>query len=165
MGAAAQLDRRDRLSHWWQVRTRAERMAGFVGAGFATVAIAWLIVWLPLQRDIDRLTRELAGQRAALASARQQVDTMAGLERMPPAPARDARASVDAALARSGHKASAIDRSADDRLRVTVDAIPFDALAGLLEAMQRDAALHAVDLTAAARVEPGMVRADFTLAR
>jgi hypothetical protein len=32
----------------------------------------------------------------------------------------------------------------------------------LLEALQRDARLNAVDLTAAARVEPGQVRAEMT---
>jgi type II secretory pathway component PulM len=47
-------------------------------------------------------------------------------------------------------------------LRVTLDAVSFDALVTLLDALQRDARLSAVDLTAAARVEPGQVRAEMT---
>jgi hypothetical protein len=40
--------------------------------------------------------------------------------------------------------------------------VSFDALASLLEGLQRDARLSAVELTAAARVEPGQVRAEMT---
>jgi len=43
--------------------------------------------------------------------------------------------------------------------------VSFNALTSLLESLQRDAALRVVDLTAAARVEPGMVRAELTLRR
>ena len=164
MAAAAGLDRRERLTHWWRLRTDAERGALVAGAVLAAAALAWLLVWLPIQSDIARLTRDLAMQRAALAQARSQADAIGGLERRTPAPARDARAALDLALAQSGIRASAIDRSGDD-LRVTVDGVSFDALTSLLESLQRDAALRVVDLTAAARVEPGMVRAELTLRR
>ena len=164
MATAAGLDRRERLTHWWRLRTDAERVALVAGAVLAAVALAWLLVWLPIQSDIARLTRDLGMQRAALAQARSQADAIGGLERRTPAPARDARAALDLALAQSGIKASAIDRTGDD-LRITIDGISFDALTNLLESLQRDAALRVVDLTAAARVEPGMVRAELTLRR
>lgn len=164
MATAGGLDRRDRLMNWWRLRTRVERLAVIAGAVLAVAALAWLLVWLPIQGDIARLTRDLALQRAALAQARSQADAMAGLERRTPAAVRDARAALDLALGQSGIKASAIDRAGDD-LRVTVDGVSFDILTALLESLQRDAALRVVDLTAAARVEPGMVRAEFTLRR
>ncbi|MEO8566747.1 MAG: type II secretion system protein GspM [Betaproteobacteria bacterium] len=164
MATAVELDRRERLTHWWRLRTHAERAALVAGAVLAAAALAWLLVWLPIQGDIARLTRELALKRAALAQARVQADAMAALERRTPAPVGDARGAFDLALAQSGIKASAIDRTGDD-LRVTVDGVSFDALTTLLESLQREAALRVVDLTAAARVEHGMVRAEFTLRR
>lgn len=164
MATAIGLDRRERLTHWWRVRTRAERAVLVAAALVGAAAIVWLLVWLPIQSDIARLTRDLSGQRAALAQARVQADALAGLERSTPVPVREARAALDMALAQSGIKASAIDRAGDD-IRVTLDAVSFDALTTLLESLQRDAALRIVDLTAAARVEPGMVRAEFTLRR
>ena len=164
MATVVELDRRERLTHWWRVRTHAERAMLAAAALLGAAALVWLLVWLPLQSDIARLTRELSGQRAALAQARVQANALAGLERRTPAPAREARAALDLALAQSGIKASAIDRAGDD-LRVTIDAVSFDALTILLESLQRDAALRVVDLTAAARVEAGMVRAEFTLRR
>ena len=164
MATTVEVDRRDRLTHWWRLRTQAERAALVAAALLFAAALAWLLVWLPIQGDIARLTRELAVQRAALAQARVQADAMAGLERRTPAPVRDARAGADLALTQAGIKPNAIDRTGDD-LRVTIDSVSFDALTTVLESFQRDAALRVVDLTAAARVEPGMVRAEFTLRR
>ena len=164
MATAVDLDRRDRLTHWWRLRTDAERVLLVAAALLLAAALGWLLVWLPMQGDIARLTRELAARRSALAQARVQADAMPGLEHRTPAPMRDPRAALDLALAQAGIKASAIDRTGDD-LRVTIDGIAFDALTTVLESLQRDAALRAVDLTATARVEPGMVRAEFTLRR
>jgi len=148
---------------WWQLRSPAERSAWLVGGGIVLGLAAWALIWQPLTRDTERLERRLVEQRATLATARRQADEIAALARrtVEPSP-RDARADVESALARQGLKATAIDRGDDQRLRVTFDAVSFDALASLLEALQRDARLSAVDITAAARVEPGQVRAEMT---
>jgi type II secretory pathway component PulM len=150
---------------WWQLRSSAERSAWIVAGGIAIVLIAWALIWQPLTRDIERLERRVVEQRTALVTARRQADEIAALARrtVEPAP-RDARADVDSALARQGLKATAIDRGDDQRLRVTLDAVSFEVLASLLEALQRDARLSAADVTATARVEPGQVRAEMTLA-
>jgi len=149
---------------WWQLRSPAERTAWIIVGGIALVLVAWLLIWQPLTSETERLERRLMEQRAALATARRQADEIAALARsaVDPSP-RDARADVESALARQGLKATAIDRGEDQRMRVTLDAVSFEALTRLLEALQRDARLNAVDLTAAARVEPGQVRAEMTL--
>ena len=150
---------------WWQLRSPAERTAWLIVGGIALVLVAWLLIWQPLTSETERLERRLMEQRAALATARRQADELAALARSTVEPSRrDARADVESALARQGLKATAIDRGEDQRLRVTLDAVSFEALTRLLEALQRDARLNAVDLTAAARVEPGQVRAEMTVA-
>jgi type II secretory pathway component PulM len=164
MATTVDLDARDRPLHWWRLRTPAERAGLVAGAALVAAILVWLLILRPVQADIDRLTRGLATQRAALVEAHVTADTMAGLERKTPPPDKDPRAGLDLALGQAGLKASAIDRSGDD-LRVTLDGVSFDALTSLLESLQRDAVLHVVDLTAAARVEPGLVRAEFTLRR
>jgi type II secretory pathway component PulM len=58
-----------------------------------------------------------------------------------------------------------IERIDNERIRLTFDTIAFDALTAFLESLQRDARLRPVELVATARVEPGQVRADLTLAR
>jgi type II secretory pathway component PulM len=53
----------------------------------------------------------------------------------------------------------------DGRVRLTFAAVRFDALIALLDALARTDGLRAVDAVLAARVEPGTVRAELTLAR
>ena len=148
---------------WWQLRSPAERAVWLVAGVVVLGLAAWALLWQPLTRDTERLERRLVEQRVTLATARRQADEIAALARgtVEPSP-RDARSAVESALARQGLKATAIERSDDQHLRVTLDAVSFDALATLLDGLQRDARLSAVDLTAAARVEPGQVRAEMT---
>jgi len=160
--------RREAFAQWWQLRSRSERMLLAAAAGIAALALAWLVVWQPLARDTDRLDRQIETDRAMLADARRRADEIAGLARNAPsvAPA-EPRAALDAALTQQNLKAvaSTIERIDNERIRLTFDAIGFDALTAFLDSLQRDARLRAVELVATARVEPGQVRADVTLAR
>ncbi len=86
--------------------------------------------------------------------------------RAPRVAAGDPRAALDAALVEQGLKSAAtsIERGDNERLRVTFDRIGFDALTAFLDALQKSAQLRPVELVATARVEPGQVRAELTLA-
>jgi len=160
--------RREAFAQWWQLRSRSERILLAAAAGIAALALAWLVVWQPLARDADRLDRQIETDRAMLADARRRADEIAGLARNAPsvAPA-EPRAALDAALTQQNLKSAAttIERIDNERIRLTFDAIGFDALTAFLDSLQRDARLRAVELVATARVEPGQVRADVTLAR
>jgi type II secretory pathway component PulM len=159
-------DSRARMSQWWQLRSRVERLLLAIVGGAVAIGIGWLVVWQPIRADTERLVRQVATQRAALATARLQADDIASLSRNAAVVApRDTRADLDAALAQQGLKATTVDRADGERLRVNFDAIGIDALLRLVETLQRDARLRAVDLTATARVEPGQVRAELVLAQ
>jgi len=160
--------RREGLARWWQLRSRSERAVLGLGAAMLTLALAWLFIWQPLLLDTERLTRQLAADRVTLSDARRQADAIAGLARGAPAiVAGDPRAALDSVLVQQGLKSAAtsIENSDNDRIRLTFDRMGFDALTALLEALQRAAQLRAVEVVATARVEPGQVRADITLAR
>jgi|SRR6266508_4106019 len=160
--------RREAFAQWWQLRSRSERMLLTVAAGIAALALIWLVLWQPLARDTERLGRQIESDRATLADARRRADEIAGLARSAPSVARaEPRAALDAVLAQQNLKVAAttIERIDNERIRLTFDAIGFDALTAFLEALQRDARLRAVELVATARVEPGQVRAEVTLAR
>ncbi len=53
----------------------------------------------------------------------------------------------------------------EGRARIVFADVKFDALVATLEALQRDAHLRVVEGTLTARVEPGSVRAELTVAR
>jgi type II secretory pathway component PulM len=153
---------------WWQLRSRGERTLLTCVAVALALGLGWLFIGQPLLQDTDRLTRQLAADRVTLAEARRQADTIAGLARNPPrVAASDPRAALDAVLAEQGLKsaATAIERSDNERIRLTFDRITFDALTAFLDALQKNAQLRPFELVATARVEAGQVRADLTLAR
>jgi general secretion pathway protein M len=159
--------RREAFAQWWHLRSRSERILLTVAVGIAALALAWLVVWQPLVRDTDRLARQIESDRATLADARQRADEIAGLARSPPSVVTaDPRAALDPILAQQNLKTAAttIERIDSERIRLTFDTIGFDALTAFLDALQRDARLRVVELVATARVEPGQVRADVTLA-
>jgi type II secretory pathway component PulM len=155
------------FAQWWSVRSGRERFALSIAAGIVGVVLLWWLAWQPLQRDSERLTRELVAQRAALAEAHREADEIAGLARSAPTPpAGDARTAIESALSRQGLKPSgSVERLDAERWHVTFDAIAFDALSSLLDTLQRDAGVRAAEVSATGRVEPGQVRAEVTLTR
>ena len=48
MATAVELDRRERLTQWWRLRTHAERAMLAAAALLFAAALLWLLVWLPL---------------------------------------------------------------------------------------------------------------------
>jgi general secretion pathway protein M len=168
MATTAASSRREGWAQWWQLRSPGERTLLALGAVLLALALAWLFVYQPLARDTDRLTRQLASDRATLADARRRADEIAGLARTAPSiTVTDLRAALDPVLAQQGLKSAVttIERIDNERIRLTFDTIAFDALTAFLDSLQREARLRAVELVATARVEPGQVRADATLAR
>lgn len=168
MATTIPVGRHERLAQWWHLRSRRDQLVLLLVGVVAALVLLWSFVWQPLARDTERLSRSLADGRAALAEARRQSDEIAGLARNPPAPpAGDARAAIESAMARQGVKAAGngIERVGDQRWRATLDAISFDSLTALIDALQRNAGVRAAELSVTARVEPGQVRADVTLAR
>ncbi len=151
---------------WDRASTRERTL---VGAALVVVALAaaWTWVWQPMTADIARMRRDLPRERAVLAAARAQADDLAASRRAA-AETRpgDPRAAVERLLAERGLRgaASALDVK-DARVRVTFAAVRFDALIGWLDALRARDGLHAAEAVVTARVEPGTVRAELTLAR
>jgi type II secretory pathway component PulM len=168
MAGAVPVGNQERLAQWWVLRSPRERFVLVLLACIAGIALLWLLLWQPLERDRERLARQLAEQRSALAEARKEADEIAGLARNAPAsPAGEPRAAIESALARQGLKpvGGSIERLDGDRWRISLDAVAFDTLIAWLDTLQRDAGMRAAEVSVTARVEPGLVRADVTLAR
>ena len=155
------------VAGWLATKSRAERRIAAALLLLVAIALLWAALWRPLTRDIAALRIAQAGSAATLADARRMANEIGGLARTPPkeAPA-DARAALERILAQQNLRAAVTQLEwRDGRAHVVLAAVGYDALVGALEALQRDAGLRAVEATLTARVEPGTVRADFTLAR
>jgi general secretion pathway protein M len=151
---------------WDRASTRERR--GIVAAAIVVAAaVLWSLVYVPMRDDIARTRDALARERAALAVARAQVDESLALERGTARnPATEPRAAVERVLSERGLRAPATPIDVKDgRVHVVVDAAPFSTLMSALGTLARDDDLRVVEGTLIARVEPGSVRADLTLAR
>ena len=155
------------VANWLATKSRAERRIVAAILLLVGVTLLWAALWQPLTRDMAALRVAQAGNAATLADARRTAKEIAVLARTPPkeAPA-DARAVLERMLVQQNLRAAVTQlESRDGRAHVVFAAVGYDALVGALETLQRDAGLRAVEVTLTARVEPGTVRADVTLAR
>src|SRR5215470_14443898 len=131
MATTLPVGRRERFAQWWQLRSGTERTAVTLVAALIALLLLWVVAWDPLQRDSERLARRLAEQRSALAVARRQADEIAGLARSAPVTGTgEARAAIEAALARQNLKSAAgtVERIDDGHWHLGFSGVPFDAL-------------------------------------
>ncbi len=154
-------------THWWATKTPTERriVAGVVAMALA--ALGWWLVWQPLVRDIAAMRVTQTRDASALLAATTMANELAGLARASaPDPAMNARAELERVLAQQGLRSAVTQLEwQDGRARLVLADVNFDALVAALEALQRDARLRVVDGTLTARIEPGAVRAELTVAR
>lgn len=154
------------VARWLAAKTATERRLIQALAALVVVVLAWALAWQPLVRDVDAMRAARPDGEAALAAARRMVDEMTGLARTPPPSAPDPRAVLERVLAQQNLRSAVTQAEwSGGRVRVVFAAVGYDALVAALEALQRDGGLRAVEATLTARVEPGMVRAELTLAR
>ena len=155
------------VARWMAGKSPAER--GIAVTLFVAVAAAllWVMVWQPLSRDTVALRLARAANASTLAEARDRVKELTELSRTSAKTASvDARADLDRALAQLSLRTAATSVEwREGRASLVFAAIGYDTLVGLIDALQRDARLRVVEATITARVDPGTVRAELTLAR
>jgi len=155
------------MAAWFATKSRAERRTVATFLTLVTIALLWAALWQPMVRDAASLRVAQPGNAAALAQARGMAREIGELTRTPATDAPpDARAGLERILLQQNLRPAVTQLEwRDGRGHVVLAAVGYDALIVALEAMQRDARLRAVEATITARVEPGMVRAELTLAR
>jgi type II secretory pathway component PulM len=155
------------LRRWRIERTPRERRAIAALALVLVAVLGWLALWQPLARDLATLRAAVPAEHHALGEARKKADEIASLARN--APLRrvtDARADMERVLDERGLRGAVTQLDwQDQRARIVFAEVGVDALVSLLDALYRDAQLRIVEATLTARVEPGTVRAELTLAR
>lgn len=155
------------MANTWDRASTRERRLVIAAALVVLFAAGWTWLWQPVNADIARLQRDLPYAKSALAAARAQADELVALQRATvPVKSADPRSVVERALGERGlrNEVTALDLQ-DGRVRLTFAAVRFDALPALLAALAKADGLRVVDAVLSARVEPGIVRAELTLAR
>ena len=155
------------LARAWDRMSARERRFAFVAVAVVLLAAAWGWLWQPLQEDSLRAGRELARDRAVLATARAQAAELAGLQRGTQTPkGGDSRVAIERVLGERGLQGALTSLEVkDNRTTITFAAIGFDAVVGVLDSLAKTDGLRPLEATLTARVDPGNVRAEITLTR
>ena len=144
----------------------APRERRWLAAGALVVAgaLVYAFAWQALVADRARAERDAERAESRLARTR---DAAAVSGTRAPAPARQPiDAAIRDALARQGiAEADASLEITGGRAALTLPSVRFATVVGLVDALAREHAVHVVDATFVARVEPGRVRAELSLAR
>lgn len=155
------------LGEWWRGKPARERVF-FAALAITAAALAlWVALWQPLVHDVATLRSARANDAAAIEEGRRMAEEIAALTKEPPpgTPADD-RADLERVLARHGLRGATTQLGwQEGRAQLVFGAVDYGALIGVLEALQREARLRVIEATLTARVEPGTVRAELTLAR
>lgn len=152
------------LRERWDGLDARERRWLAAGAVVVVAALAYAFAWQPLVGELPRAERQAEHAEARLSRAREAI-AVAGTRA--PSPARHPLdAAIRGAMAR--HGIAPADASLDlsgARAALTLPSVRFATVVGLVDTLAREHAVHVVDATFAARVEPGRVRAELSLAR
>ncbi|MEM9302272.1 MAG: type II secretion system protein M [Pseudomonadota bacterium] len=158
------------MKAWWAGLTSRERVA-LVSVLFVVLAfIYWLAIWRPLlsasvnaTQRLDGATQDLAWMQAAAAEARRlKIQPVRATSRgdlsLPALAEQSARsAGLGAGFRR-------VEPIGEDRLRVTLEGISFDALMNWLTLLEGRYAIAAEELSVDRAGAPGVVDARLTLA-
>ena len=119
-----------------------------------------------MNADIARLARDLPRAHGVLGDGARAGRCVVALQRARAANGADPRAAVERVLAERGLRPAVTAlESRKGRVRLTFAAVRFDALSSVARHVgAHRGGLRAVEAVLAARVEPGTVRAELTLA-
>lgn len=151
-------------NEFWQARNPRERAILSYGGVFLLLALLYGLAWSPISEGRKKLSRSLPQLRADAAQMRASAQEIAGLQANTGAALGDARQAVESGLqsANLRDKVSAIDRIDAQRVRLTLNGIPFDSMLMFLETMQAQQHLRVETLQIQA-AESGRVKGSLTL--
>lgn len=151
-------------NEFWQARNPRERAILSYGGVFLLLALFYGLAWLPISEGRKKLGMSLPQLRADAVHMRVNSDEITGLQANTGAALGDARQAVESGLqvANLRDKVSAVDRLDAQRVRVTLNGVPFDALLMFLENMQTQQRLRVEALQIQA-AQSGRVKGNLTL--
>ena len=151
-------------NEFWQARNPRERMILTYGGVFLILTLLYGLAWLPISEGRRKLSATLPQLRADVAKMHTHAQEITGLQAGTGAASGDARQAAESSLqsANLRDKASAVDRVDAQRVRITLNGMPFDALLKFLGDMQSQQRIRVETLQIQA-TDAGRVKGAVTL--
>ena len=151
-------------NEFWQARNPRERMILTYGGVFLMLTLLYGLAWLPISEGRKKLSATLPQLRADVVQMRTHAQEITGLQASTGVASGEPRQAAENGLkgANLRDKVSAIDRVDAQRVRVTLNGMPFDALLMFLGDMQSQQRLRVETLQIQA-ADAGRVKGAVTL--
>lgn len=157
----------NRLRDAWSGLAPHERRLALIGIGILALLVLYLMLWLPLQKDLARLRTAVPEERAQLARMRTQAATIKPLRgsvrgaTVGGAPLAIVEQSANARGLRS--TITRLEADGSSGVQVAFDGVAFNALIAWLADLQTGQALFVDNATIEAQSKPGIVNARLKL--
>ena len=154
---------------WWAGRQPRERWLLGIAGVLAVFLLLYAALYLPLQRHRQALAEQVQQGELDLLQARRLAELIRS--RGPaaatslPGPDRSLLARVDEGLREAGLSTvlSRIEPEGDRRVRLWLDAAPFDGLIAWLERVASEQGVRLIDASIDREIAPGLVSVRLTL--
>lgn len=149
----------------WRSLSERERRALLIGGGIAVVLFV-LVVALPLDRSVARLSHTVARKQSDLAWMRSVAPQLAAAGPSPSASMNEPLiVLVNESARRSGLALSGTGPSGNGGLSVQMREVPFDSLIGWLARLQQRYGVQVQSASISRSRAPGLVDASFVLGK
>ncbi|MCP5420623.1 MAG: type II secretion system protein M [Gammaproteobacteria bacterium] len=160
------------MKDWWQALNRRERWILGGGAAVLVALMVYVLLWEPQRQRIERLRQTVATQRAEIAWMREAAAEVQRLSRAPisgtsPQDSRSMLTVVDSSAtgANLGGSVKRVEPQGDDRLRVQLEHVEFDALIRWLADLQKQRGIVADNVALEGQSDGRRVNARLVLRR
>lgn len=155
----------DELKNHWNALPARTRQLLVIGGIVVGVALLYSATWLPLQRDLARLRVDVPRETEQLNWMRTQAPTAKAMRARMSASTGPVIPSVEQSANTHGVRShvTKIDAEGSNGARVTLDAVPFNALIMWISELQATQGLVVDDATIDATATPGIVNARLRL--
>jgi general secretion pathway protein M len=155
------------LREQWNRLALGERRLATIGGVVLGVALLYIIFWLPVQKELERLRLSVPEERAQLQRMRSQAASIAPLRgRSGTKPAAGTLLSVIEQSASSRNMRGFISRMeavGGNSVQLTLDAVSFNSLLSWLTDLQDNYSLRVESSSLDAHTAPGTVNAKLKL--
>ena len=154
------------MKAWWAGLQARERQLLSVAAVMMLALLYWLLILRPLAAAREQSRGALIVLEQARGEALTQGDAiLAARVVSAPKPVRSLFALVDSSARQAGLMTAQtrVEPLAEDRVRVTMDAVNFDQMAAWIEGLDRDEGVDISEWSVDRALVPGMVNAAVTL--
>lgn len=154
------------MKAWWSGLQQRERVLLSFCAAILLAFAYWLMLWRPLMTSRVQLRESITELEQVRAKVLIQADAiMAARVIAAPKPVRSLFALVDSSARQAGLMTSQtrVEPLAEDRVRVTMDAVNFDQMSAWVEGLNRDEGVDISEWSVDRALVPGVVNAAVTL--